>query len=103
VTQTWVTAMRTFALATLSPSDHGDPSPSPQIDVLGVPSDLTSIQLCSRDKESPGSPYCSAILTRPPRNAHLHSEEAHTGIPFVSLRLTKIIIIIIIVTSCGQS
>ena len=32
--------------AMLSPSNHGDTSASLQIDFLGVPSDLTSIQLC---------------------------------------------------------
>ena len=54
-----------LAPATLSPSNCGDPSATPQIDILGVPSDLTSIQLCLRDEQSPGSPYFSTILTPP--------------------------------------
>ncbi|XP_025778062.1 PH and SEC7 domain-containing protein 3 [Puma concolor] len=45
----------------------GDPSSSLQILFLGVPSYLTSIQLCLRNKELPGSPCFSAILT-PPRD-----------------------------------
>lgn len=51
-----------LAPVTLPPSNRGrDPSFSTQTDVLGVPSDLTSIQLCSRDEESLGSPYFPAL------------------------------------------
>lgn len=51
--------------AVLFPSHCGDPSDSPQIDFLYVPNDLTSIELCLRDKDSPESAYFSVILTPP--------------------------------------
>ena len=44
--------------ATLSPSTWGDPSAAVPIDFLGVPRDLTSIQLRWGDKKTPGPPTC---------------------------------------------
>lgn len=54
-----------FTPAMLSPSNHGNPFSNPEIYFLSVPSDLTSIQLCYRDKKSPGTPCFSVILTSP--------------------------------------
>lgn len=51
-----------FAPVTLSPSNSGNPS-NPQMDFLGILSDLTSIELCLMDKENSGSPYFSTVLT----------------------------------------
>ena len=41
--------------ATLSPLNHGDPLASTQIDFLSVPSDMTSIQLCLKDRKAQGT------------------------------------------------
>ena len=57
-----------LAPTTLSLSKCGDPSPSPQINFLGVPSDLTSIQLYIRDEASPGPSSFFTILTLPPHS-----------------------------------
>lgn len=40
--------------AMFSLSNHGNTSSSPQIDFLGVPSYLTSIHSCSRERKAPG-------------------------------------------------
>lgn len=52
-----------LTLAMLSPSNCAEHSPNPQISFLGIPNDLTSIQLCLRDKANPRPAYYSAILT----------------------------------------
>ena len=49
----------------LSPCNHREPSASPQIDFLNIPNDVTSTELCLRDKDSPPSAYFSSILTPP--------------------------------------
>ena len=45
-----------LTFAKLSPSNCRDPIATSHIDVLGVPSDLTTLQLRLRDEESPWSP-----------------------------------------------
>ena len=64
--------------AMLSPCNFGDPSATLQLYFLNIPSNLTSKQLCLRDKERPGSSYLCTILTPPLMSHSSYLERATT-------------------------